>query len=61
MSRFERKAYYNRRASAIMHPAEKLSVIADGMDQAKTNLPHLTGWQKPKVVGIYILSNQIKV
>lgn len=33
-----------------MTPSEALSIIVDGMDQAKTNLPHFRGWCKPKVL-----------
>lgn len=39
--RQERKHYYSNRQAAIESPAEFLSIILDGMDQNKTNLPHL--------------------
>jgi len=47
--RSERKSYYRRRDSAIMDPTTSTSIIVDGMDQAKTNLPHFRGWSNPKV------------
>ena len=48
--RKERDAYYKRRAEAIAKPSERISIIVDGMDQSKTNLPHFKGWQTPKVL-----------
>ena len=39
--RQERKRYYSNRQAAIENPSEYLSIIIDGMDQNKTNLPHL--------------------
>ena len=39
--RQERKRYYSNRQAAIESPSEYLSIIIDGMDQNKTNLPHL--------------------
>ena len=37
--RQERKRYYSHRQKAIECPDEVISVIVDGMDQNKTNLP----------------------
>ena len=39
--RQERKRYYSNRQAAIENQSEYLSIIIDGMDQNKTNLPHL--------------------
>ena len=39
--RQERQRYYTNRKIAIENPAEYLSIILDGMDQNKTNIPHL--------------------
>ncbi|XP_066267510.1 uncharacterized protein [Branchiostoma lanceolatum] len=39
----ERAAYYQRRESAKKDPEKYLSLIIDGMDQAKTFLPHFVG------------------
>ncbi|KAL5019434.1 hypothetical protein ScPMuIL_003483 [Solemya velum] len=43
----EREAYYVRRSQAEMRPNEVLSIILDGMDQAKTNLPHYAYGNNP--------------
>ena len=40
-SRQERSRYYQNRQTAIEAPRESLSMIVDGMDQNKTNLPSL--------------------
>lgn len=39
--RQERKRYYSNRQKAIECPDEVISIIVDGMDQNKTNLPSL--------------------
>ncbi|XP_019616724.1 PREDICTED: uncharacterized protein LOC109464227 [Branchiostoma belcheri] len=39
----ERLAYYQRREAARQEPDKYLSLIIDGMDQAKTYLPHFVG------------------
>lgn len=39
--RQERKRYYSNRQKAIEAPEEALSLIIDGMDQNKTNLPSI--------------------
>eukprot|EP00058_Branchiostoma_floridae_P005491 XP_002590979.1 hypothetical protein BRAFLDRAFT_69470 [Branchiostoma floridae] len=39
----ERLAYYQRREAARQEPDKYLSIIIDGMDQAKTYLPHFVG------------------
>ncbi|XP_070555005.1 uncharacterized protein [Ptychodera flava] len=36
----ERKQYHNAREKARTHPEEMTTVIIDGMDQSKTNVPH---------------------
>ena len=41
LCRQERKRYYADRQQAIDEPTEHLSLIVDGMDQNKTNVPHL--------------------
>ena len=46
----EKKLYYERRADAKADPEAKLSLILDGMDQAKTHIPHFRGRSAPKVV-----------
>ncbi|KXJ18305.1 hypothetical protein AC249_AIPGENE23463 [Exaiptasia diaphana] len=38
----ERNHYYANRLKAELEPEKYLSLIVDGMDQAKTNLPHVT-------------------
>ncbi len=38
--REQRQRYYTNRLAAIDHPKENLSLIIDGMDQNKTNIPH---------------------
>lgn len=45
----EREAYYVRRGQAEMRPKEILSLIIDGMDQNKTDLPHYCKWSNPSV------------
>ena len=45
----EREAYYMRCGMAEMRPKEYLSVILDGMDQNKTDLPHYIKWNNPNV------------
>ena len=42
----ERDHYYGNRLKAEQHPEKYLSIIIDGMDQAKTNLPHVTSKSK---------------
>ncbi|XP_052213079.1 uncharacterized protein LOC127831989 [Dreissena polymorpha] len=44
---FERKTYYSKRELAQQSPRQHMSIIIDGMDQAKTNLPHFAG-RNPK-------------
>ncbi|KAL9977179.1 hypothetical protein ACROYT_G014557 [Oculina patagonica] len=39
-SRAERKAHYANCLKAELNPEQYLSLIIDGMDQAKTNIPH---------------------
>ena len=39
----ERKLYYYKRNKAQKNPKKYLSIIIDGMDQSKTNLPHFAG------------------
>ena len=41
------EAYYIRRAQAEMMPTRYFSIIMDGMDQYKTDLPHYQGWDDP--------------
>ncbi|XP_071151155.1 uncharacterized protein, partial [Mytilus edulis] len=43
----ERESYYVRRAQAEMKPKEIISLILDGMDQSKTDLPHYYKWNNP--------------
>ena len=47
-NRLERQAYYARRNLARTEPRKYLSLIIDGMDQAKTSLPHFIG-KYPKI------------
>ena len=42
----ERQHYYKHRDMAKRSKRDCMSVIIDGMDQAKTNLPHLTRERK---------------
>ncbi|XP_076080822.1 uncharacterized protein LOC143051779 [Mytilus galloprovincialis] len=46
--RSERRDYYKKKDEALMKPKEVLSIIIDGMDQSKTNIPHFKGWTRPK-------------
>ncbi|XP_061193023.1 uncharacterized protein LOC133201246 [Saccostrea echinata] len=39
----ERQYYYKKREAAKRAPTKFLSVIVDGMDQSKSNLPHFVG------------------
>jgi hypothetical protein len=39
--RQERQAYYTKRAAAVSHPLECLSLIVDGMDQSRYKVPAL--------------------
>ncbi|XP_063438737.1 uncharacterized protein LOC134719703 [Mytilus trossulus] len=39
----ERKYYYTKKNAAKTSPSQYLSLIIDGMDQSKTNLPHFVG------------------
>ena len=39
--RGERKKYYNHRQKARANPHSYVAIIIDGMDQNKTNIPHL--------------------
>ena len=36
----ERQVYYNHREKALKHPEKYMSIIIDGMDQAKLDMPH---------------------
>ncbi|XP_070536890.1 uncharacterized protein [Ptychodera flava] len=51
----EREAYYQRRTDAEKNPDEILSIIIDGMDQKKGDLPHFKGYADPKGIGQYKL------
>ncbi len=42
ISRDERQVYYHHRDKARRNPERYLSLILDGMDQSKTNIPHFT-------------------
>ncbi|VDI78639.1 Hypothetical predicted protein [Mytilus galloprovincialis] len=46
--RSERRDYYKKKDEACMKSKEVMSIIIDGMDQSKTNIPHFKGWTKPK-------------
>ena len=39
--RAERRKYYNHREKARSEPNKYVTIIIDGMDQSKTNVPHL--------------------
>lgn len=41
LCRQERQRYYTNRQRGVEKPREVLSIIIDGMDQNKTNLPHM--------------------
>lgn len=40
MTRTERKKYHSHREKSRAHPEKFMTIIVDGMDQAKTNLPN---------------------
>ena len=42
----ERRKYYKHMMKSKRNPKEYLSMIVDGMDQAKTNLPHFVEMSK---------------
>ncbi|XP_063954176.1 uncharacterized protein LOC135153857 [Lytechinus pictus] len=56
----ERNAYYKRKAEASSNSEGIISVIVDGMDQAKTYLPHFKGWSNPKDCDKYRLQPHIE-
>ena len=47
LHRSEREKYYK----AVKHPTTYLSVIIDGMDQDKTDIPHITSHPKAMAGG----------
>ncbi|WAR14225.1 hypothetical protein MAR_004330 [Mya arenaria] len=49
--RSERAHYYAKRGMAHSQPSKYMSVIIDGMDQAKSSLPHFTG-RTPKGIDL---------
>lgn len=55
----EREAYYVRRSQAEMRPNEVLSIILDGMDQAKTNLPHYAYGNNPVVSSLFQIQKYV--
>ena len=42
LSRLERDKYYSHREKARWEPEKYITIILDGMDQSKTNLPYLS-------------------
>ena len=48
ISRAEREKYYKHGLKAKQHPEKYLSLIIDGMDQSKHNLPHFNVTTKVK-------------
>lgn len=42
----ERDHYYGNQLKAEQEPQRFLSIIIDGMDQAKTNIPHVINMSK---------------
>ena len=48
----ERKAYYRKREMSKQRPEKYISIIIDGMDQSKTNLPHFAG-RKAKCINAF--------
>ncbi|XP_053381351.1 uncharacterized protein LOC123565970 [Mercenaria mercenaria] len=55
----ERKYYYGKREASRKNPASFLSLIVDGMDQSKTNLPHFTGRKPKSINGADLLKTHI--
>ena len=53
---FERQHYYKHRDLAKRSKRDCMSVIIDGMDQAKTNIPHFTRERKCRQ-GLWRLRN----
>lgn len=47
--REQRHYYYFKRDEALADPEETGSMIIDGYDQHKTNVPHFKGYSNPKV------------
>ena len=53
--RAERRAYYRNCLKAEVSPKQYLSLIVDGMDQSKQNLPHANCLSKVSLVMCYLL------
>ncbi|CAC5400226.1 unnamed protein product [Mytilus coruscus] len=51
----ERRDYYKKKDEACMKSKEVVSIIIDGMDQSKTNIPHFKGWTRPKAYLSFLL------
>lgn len=57
-NRDEREKYAKHRCKAEKYPEKYMSIIIDGMDQEKTNIPHILS--KPKALaGSYTLDTHI--
>ena len=61
--RTERRSYYSRKGEALYDSSQATSIIVDGMDQKKTNLPHFKGWMAPKVsqMQVFIFPDDYKI
>ena len=58
LNRMEREKYAKHRNKAIKYPLRYASIIIDGMDQDKTDIPHII--KKPKcMAGAYTLETHI--
>ncbi|XP_053407037.1 uncharacterized protein LOC123566018 [Mercenaria mercenaria] len=55
----ERKYYYSKRQASKQYPDEFLSLIIDGMDQSKTDLPHFVGRQAKSINPAAMLKTHI--
>ncbi|XP_053405149.1 uncharacterized protein LOC128558899 [Mercenaria mercenaria] len=55
----ERKYYYRKRDASRKNPDAYMSLIVDGMDQSKTNLPHFTGRLPKNIKGTDLLKTHI--
>lgn len=56
--RVERHHYHTRRIAAQQNPQEWLCMIIDGMDQSKTDVPHLAKETK-STAGLHRLKTHI--
>ncbi|WAR14973.1 hypothetical protein MAR_005078 [Mya arenaria] len=57
--RMERRYYYQKRDASRTQQETYLSLIIDGMDQAKTSLPHFAGRQSKSISNVDLLKTHV--